>query len=122
MSKKLPRVEFAVTPEERKMLDSEAKIMNCTRQELIRDRLLSADGKQAMLWIQMAVTDDFDNQRDLFVGQVRASAAKHLGEMSYALAGMGVIYTGLNQALEQMRKEHPKYQNLDKKVIIQLLN
>ncbi len=67
---------------------------------LIRDRLLSADGKQAMLWIQMAVTDDFDNQRDLFVGQVRASAAKHLGEMSYALAGMGVIYTGLNQALE----------------------
>jgi len=41
MSKKLPRVEFAVTPEERKMLDSEAEIMNCTRQELIRDRLFT---------------------------------------------------------------------------------
>lgn len=41
MSRKLPRVEFAVTPEERKMLDSEAEIMNCTRQELIRDRLFT---------------------------------------------------------------------------------
>ena len=41
MSKKLPRVEFAVTPEERNMLDSEAEIMNCTRQELIRDRLFT---------------------------------------------------------------------------------
>ena len=41
MSKKLPRVEFPVTPEERKMLDSEAEIMNCTRQELIRDRLFT---------------------------------------------------------------------------------
>ncbi|NCW69667.1 MAG: hypothetical protein EBV86_14110 [Marivivens sp.] len=41
MSKKMPRVEFVVTPEERKMLDSEAEIMNCTRQELIRDRLFT---------------------------------------------------------------------------------
>ncbi|NBQ51631.1 MAG: hypothetical protein EBU35_13540, partial [Marivivens sp.] len=41
MSKKLPRVEFVVTPEERRMLDSEAEIMNCTRQELIRDRLFT---------------------------------------------------------------------------------
>ena len=49
MSKKLPRVEFVVTPEERKMLDSEAEIMNCTRQELIRDRLFTKRaGRQAI--------------------------------------------------------------------------
>ena len=49
MSKKLPRVEFVVTPEERRMLDSEAEIMNCTRQELIRDRLFTKRaGRQAI--------------------------------------------------------------------------
>ena len=49
MSKKLPRVEFVVTPEERRMLDSEAQIMNCTRQELIRDRLFTKRaGRQAI--------------------------------------------------------------------------
>jgi hypothetical protein len=49
MSKKLPRVEFVVTPEERRMLDSEAEVMNCTRQELIRDRLFTKRaGRQAI--------------------------------------------------------------------------
>jgi len=49
MSKKMPRVEFAVTPEERKMLDSEAEILNCTRQELIRDRLFTKrSGRQTI--------------------------------------------------------------------------
>ena len=44
-----------------------------TSNRLFEDRMISKDGTQAMLWIQMEVTEDFDNQRDLFVNQVKAS-------------------------------------------------
>jgi predicted RND superfamily exporter protein len=72
-----------------------------TDNRLFTDRLISPDGTQAMFWIQMEVTKDFDNQRDLFVGQVQASVEKHLPDTAHALGGMGVIYTGLNKAVQR---------------------
>ena len=49
MSKKLPRVEFVVTPEERKILDNDAEMRTCNQQELIRDRLFTKRaGRQAI--------------------------------------------------------------------------
>ena len=50
-----------------------------------------------MLWIQMASIPNFDNLRDGIVDEVSATVAKHLNKHSYAMAGMGVIYAGLNK-------------------------
>jgi predicted RND superfamily exporter protein len=64
---------------------------------LFQDRLVSADGKRAMLWIEMAVMADIDQRRDAIVGEVRTAVGAALGDRPHALGGIGVIYSGLNQ-------------------------
>ncbi len=63
---------------------------------LFRDRLVSADGEAAMLWVEPAVMDDFDARRDAIVGAIRATADQALADLPHALGGVGVIYSGLN--------------------------
>ncbi|MEE2786754.1 MAG: MMPL family transporter, partial [Myxococcota bacterium] len=63
---------------------------------LFRDRLISGDGKQIMVWIQMKSLPNFDNQRDMLVTEVTDTVAQYLDEQHYALGGIGVIYTALN--------------------------
>jgi predicted RND superfamily exporter protein len=72
-----------------------------TTNELLVDRLISADATQAMLWIQMAVMEDFDNQRDRIVDGVSATIDSHLATTHHAMGGMGVIYSGLNRITQR---------------------
>jgi predicted RND superfamily exporter protein len=64
---------------------------------MLVDRLISHDGSKTMLWVQMAVMKDIDNKRDHIVGEVRKIAEEVLGETPHPMAGVGVIYSGLNQ-------------------------
>ena len=64
---------------------------------LFRDRFISSDGTRAVLWIQMDVMDDIDVRRDAIVDEVRGTASELLGETSFAMGGIGVIYSGLNK-------------------------
>ncbi len=61
---------------------------------LFVDRLISADGTQLMLWVEMVATADFDARRDSIVAAV-AEAADGVFDQP-ALGGIGVIYSGLN--------------------------
>ena len=63
---------------------------------LFVDRLVSRDGQRAMLWVQMAVMEDFDNRRDAIVGEVRRVADAQLQGLEHPMGGVGVIYSGLN--------------------------
>ena len=63
---------------------------------MFRDRLVTRDGQQAMLWIEMAVMDDIDARRDAIVAAVRATASRHLESRPHAMGGIGVIYSRLN--------------------------
>lgn len=63
---------------------------------IFKDRLISADGTQAMLWVQMQVMGDIDVRRDAIVGEIRTVVQGVLGEAA-PIAGIGVIYAGLNQ-------------------------
>ena len=61
---------------------------------LFVDRLVSADGRQLMLWVEMLATPDFDARRDSIVAAVSAAADEAFDRP--ALGGIGVIYSGLN--------------------------
>ena len=63
---------------------------------LFVDRLISRDGTRAMLWVQMAVMEDFDNRRDAIVAEVRRIASETLTPLEHPMGGVGVIYSGLN--------------------------
>lgn len=63
---------------------------------MFRDRLVSADGKEAMLWIEMDVMGDIDAKRDTIVAEVQSLADHELGETPHPSGGLGVIYSGLN--------------------------
>jgi predicted RND superfamily exporter protein len=67
---------------------------------LLSGRLVSADGQQAMLWVEMTATEDFDAQRDSIVGAVTQTSHELLGDTPHALGGVGVIYSGLNLATQ----------------------
>ncbi len=67
-----------------------------TTNDVFRDRLVSADGRRAMLWIQMEVMDDIDAKRDRIVAETYRVADEVLGETPHPMGGVGVIYSGLN--------------------------
>ncbi len=67
---------------------------------LFRDRLISADGKRAMLWVEMEGMGDFDAHRDRVVADVREVADAHLGD-EYAMGGLGVVYSAMNVLTER---------------------
>ncbi|MCP4871069.1 MAG: MMPL family transporter [Proteobacteria bacterium] len=61
---------------------------------LFEGRLISADGSQAMLHVEMAAMADFDARRDAIVGQIQDVRAE-LGNAGH-VGGIGIIYSGLN--------------------------
>ncbi|OIP38285.1 MAG: hypothetical protein AUK47_12225 [Deltaproteobacteria bacterium CG2_30_63_29] len=63
---------------------------------LFTDRLVSADGQRALVWVQMAVMDDIDAKRDAIVAEVTHIVDAVQGDEPHALGGNGVIYSGLN--------------------------
>lgn len=62
---------------------------------LVRNRLVSADGKKALLVVQMAAMEDIDTRRDRIVAAVRQAAAESFPGR-HALGGVGVIHAGLD--------------------------
>ena len=68
---------------------------------LIRDRFVSADGRTALVWVQMEAAPDFDQRRDAIVAAVRAEASRTLGPEAAHLGGVGVIYAALNAATQR---------------------
>lgn len=63
---------------------------------LFSGRLVSPDGKRAMVWIQMGDVSEVDVRRDAIVAQVYQLAEEMLGESAHPIGGIGVIYSGLN--------------------------
>lgn len=64
--------------------------------KVFNSRLISPDGKRAMLWIQMRVMHDIDVRRDSIVKEIRTVADDILKEIPHPMGGIGVIYSGLN--------------------------
>ena len=63
---------------------------------LIAGRLISADGTTALVVVQMATMEGFDQRRDAVLANLRAVVEPLLGE-DYRDAGIGVIYAALNK-------------------------
>jgi uncharacterized protein len=68
---------------------------------LIRDRLISPDGKQVMLWVQMRVMEDIDTKRDMVIASVDEIANDIFKDQNHPMGGVGVIYSGLNLATQR---------------------
>jgi predicted RND superfamily exporter protein len=63
---------------------------------MLRGRLISADGKTALVVAQMATMEGFDQRRDGVLANLRAAVDPVLGA-DHRTAGIGVIYAALNQ-------------------------
>ncbi len=75
--------------------EAKASVMDSA---IFKHRLVSEDGTQTMLWVQMAVMDDIDLRRDAIIDDIRWTTEKVLGpDRDVPLAGIGVIYSGLNK-------------------------
>ena len=68
---------------------------------LTQGRFVSADGRTALAWVQMAAAGDFGARRDGIVAAVRAEAERTLGTGAAHLGGVGVIYAALNAATQR---------------------
>ncbi|HJR60929.1 MAG TPA: MMPL family transporter [Vicinamibacterales bacterium] len=68
---------------------------------LLGGRVVSGDGRDALIWIQMRVMDDIDTRRNTIVEQVRAAAGEILAALPHELGGVGVIYAGLNDVTQR---------------------
>ena len=63
-------------------------------------RLLSADLQRLMMWVEMEASEDFDARRDSIIAGVTETVDEVLHDIPHALAGVGVIYSGLNLATQ----------------------
>ena len=63
-------------------------------------RLVDDQLERAMVWVEMAASSDFDARRDSIIEGVRDAADKALDGVPHSLAGVGVIYSGLNLATQ----------------------
>lgn len=72
-----------------------------TGNKVFRDRMVSADGTQTMVWVQMAVMEDIDVRRDKIVSEVRETCERILGQPNYRIGGVGVNYAALNAAIQE---------------------
>ncbi len=86
-------------PEDEEALEVAARrVMN---NPLFQGRIVNEEGTQTLVWVEMAVMDELDAMRVQVVSDVRSVAADHFGEEGFALAGIGVIYAGLNVITER---------------------
>jgi len=68
---------------------------------LIVGHFVNEAADQAMLWVEMEVGIDFDARRDSIIAALRNTADRVLRDQDYHLAGVGVIYSALNQVTRQ---------------------
>jgi predicted RND superfamily exporter protein len=68
---------------------------------LIVGHFVNEAADQAMLWVEMEVSEDFDTRRDSIISAVREIADHVLTDQVHHLAGVGVLYAGLNEVTEK---------------------
>ena len=68
---------------------------------LVVGHYVSQSQNQAMMWVEMSVSSDFDARRDSIIAAVRYTADQVLGDRVHHLAGIGVLYSGLNEVTEK---------------------
>lgn len=73
-----------------------------TRNPLLMGRLISSDTKTALVVAKMAATDEIDSVRDGVLEQLREAVSKT--NLPVRTAGMGVIYSALNELALQDSK------------------
>jgi uncharacterized protein len=72
---------------------------------MIRGKFINEEGNQTMFWVELQVTDEFDDQRGEIVHAIR-DVCDQADSPDARLAGLSVIYTGLNDATQS---ELPKF-------------
>jgi hypothetical protein len=68
---------------------------------LVVGHFVNEAADQAMMWVEMEVSAEFDARRDSIIAAVRSTAAGVLGDKEHHVAGIGVLYTGLNEVTEK---------------------
>ena len=68
---------------------------------LVVGHYVNQSENQAMMWVEMSVSSDFDARRDSIIAAVRYIADQVLGDRVHHLAGIGVLYSGLNEVTEK---------------------
>jgi hypothetical protein len=64
---------------------------------LIVGHFVNESADQAMLWVEMEAGSNFDARRDSVIASLRETADNVLQEREHHLAGVGVLYAGLNE-------------------------
>jgi predicted RND superfamily exporter protein len=68
---------------------------------LIVGQYVNESENQTMMWVEMKPGSEFDARRDSIIAAVRNTADQVLGDRVHHLAGIGVIYSGLNEVTEK---------------------
>ena len=68
---------------------------------LIVGHFVNESADQAMLWVEMEADINFDARRDRVIESLRQTAQTVLQERGHHLAGVGVLYSGLNEVTEK---------------------
>ena len=64
---------------------------------LIVGHFVNESADQAMLWVEMEASSNFDARRDSLIASLRETADNVLRDREHHLAGVGVLYAGLNE-------------------------
>lgn len=78
-----------------------AVVESLRRNPLIVGHFVNESADQAMLWVEMEVSNDFDTRRDSIISSLRAAADDVLQDREHHLAGVGVLYSGLNEITQK---------------------
>lgn len=68
---------------------------------LIVGHFVNESADQAMLWVEMEASINFDARRDSVIASLRETARHVLRDRDHHLAGVGVLYSGLNEVTEK---------------------
>lgn len=83
-------------PDLRLAADFESIRENAHGNPLANGVMVNQDATRAILMIQMSVMDDIDNRRDVIIAKVYDLVDEIYARQDHAMAGIGIIYSGLN--------------------------
>ncbi len=63
---------------------------------ITREKFISADGKHLLIWIEPIASKTYDNDRSVIVHGIRDVVEKYNARSEFAMGGLSVIYTALN--------------------------
>jgi len=68
---------------------------------LLVGHFVNESADQAMLWVEMEASSNFDARRDSIIASLRETVDHTLQDREHHLAGIGVLYSGLNEVTEK---------------------